>query len=161
MAKERVDEEILFEGRPAWASHWPRLLGSGLFAVLGAGLLVYQARAPLEAAIRWALLAAGGLLIANWLYALGVIAGRRLTYLYTVTTERAVLSVGLLTRRTSEVELSDVRNVTIEQSLMGRLLDYGDLGISSAGGGGIELTFVDVRHPEEVKELVRAQRRGE
>lgn len=155
-----MTEEVLFKGRPAWAAYWGRLALSGLCVVGAVALAVVAARTdPATPARAAAFVGACVALVAALFLALGVLI-RRLGLGYTVTNQRAVLSEGLVTKRTNEVELADIRNVTVEQGILGRIFGFGDLGISSAGGGGIEIVFQSVQGPERVKEILRTQRRA-
>ena len=55
------------------------------------------------------------------------------------------------------VELSHVRNITADQGIIGRLLGFGDVGISFAGSDGMQVVFAGVARPAQIKELVRGQ----
>lgn len=62
---------------------------------------------------------------------------------------------GILARATSEIELEHVRNVRVSQSLLGRILDYGNVELSTAGQSGMEIAFRAVDKPEHVAQIVR------
>ena len=79
---------------------------------------------------------------------------------YTLTQRRAVSKTGIFTRKISEVELADVRNVQVKRNLLQRMVGVGDVGISTAGQGGIEVRFQGRLEWEQVAEIVRAQRRA-
>lgn len=56
-----------------------------------------------------------------------------------VTNKRIIYKRGLITRHTSEMNMDKVASVDVDQSLLGRLLDYGSVHVLGAGGGrGIE-----------------------
>ncbi len=77
---------------------------------------------------------------------------------YVVTTDRAAEASGILSRKTSEIELADVRNVQVTQSLSDRMLGIGNVGISTAGQSGFEVVFKGVKSPNDVADIVRRAR---
>lgn len=84
---------------------------------------------------------------------------------YRVTSKRVSVRSGIIGRMTSEVEVLDIRNVEMRQSIVDRLLGIGNVGISSAGTGGIEVVFAGVANPTALRRLVvgvkDAAQRGE
>ena len=84
---------------------------------------------------------------------------------YQVTSKRVSVRSGIIGRMTSEVEVLDIRNVEMRQSIVDRLLGIGNVGISSAGTGGIEVVFAGVANPTALRRLVvgvkEAAQRGE
>ena len=73
----------------------------------------------------------------------------------TVTNRRTILRKGLFSKSTSEVAHDDVRNIQIDQSMVQRLLNIGDLLISSAGQDTIEIKARAIHDPERVASIVR------
>lgn len=72
-----------------------------------------------------------------------------------VTDKRVVIKVGLLRRRTIELLLSQVESIVVEESMMGRILGYGDVALR--GTGGTPETFNPVDHPIEFRKQVEQQ----
>ena len=56
-----------------------------------------------------------------------------------VTNQRLIYKRGLVARATKEVELRCIEVVDLEQSLLGRLLDYGRVGVHGTGVADIVL----------------------
>ena len=52
-----------------------------------------------------------------------------------VTNLRVVHKTGFIRRRTFEMSLDKVESVDVNQSILGRLMDYGDLTIQGVGEG--------------------------
>jgi len=77
----------------------------------------------------------------------------------TVTSSRTILRKGLVSRTTSEVQHDDVRNIQLNQTFLERLLRIGDIGISSAGQGDLEIVAVNMPNPVRIVELIRANQR--
>jgi uncharacterized membrane protein YdbT with pleckstrin-like domain len=54
-----------------------------------------------------------------------------------ITDRRVIYKTGLMSRETDEMPLNKVENVEVRQSILGRLLDYGDVDVQGTGRGGI------------------------
>ncbi|MEY4762003.1 MAG: hypothetical protein RLZZ200_1859 [Pseudomonadota bacterium] len=50
-----------------------------------------------------------------------------------VTNKRVIVKTGLISRRTLELNLAKAESIQVEQSLMGRLFDYGSLQVNGTG----------------------------
>jgi len=64
---------------------------------------------------------------------------------FAVTTSRLILKVGLISRYTTELLLAKVESIGVQQGLIGRVLNYGDLTVT--GTGGAREIFRRVRDP--------------
>jgi hypothetical protein len=64
---------------------------------------------------------------------------------FAVTTTRLIFKVGLVARYTTELLLGKVESIGVQQTLLGRLLNYGDLVVT--GTGGAREVFPRVRDP--------------
>jgi uncharacterized membrane protein YdbT with pleckstrin-like domain len=64
---------------------------------------------------------------------------------FAVTNTRLILKIGLISRYTTELLLSKVETIGVQQGLMARLLGYGDLIVT--GTGGAREVFHRVRDP--------------
>jgi uncharacterized membrane protein YdbT with pleckstrin-like domain len=64
---------------------------------------------------------------------------------FAVTSSRLILKVGLISRYTTELLLSKVETIGVQQGLIGRMLGYGDLTVT--GTGGAREVFRRVRDP--------------
>ena len=58
---------------------------------------------------------------------------------YTLTERQAEEAVGLFSKTANSVELAHVRHVSLRQSFLGRMMNYGDVGLSSSGGDDVEV----------------------
>jgi uncharacterized membrane protein YdbT with pleckstrin-like domain len=88
----------------------------------------------------------GALVRVEWLWYLGllvIVAGlvwgaihavELLTSEFAVTTTRLIFKVGLVGRFTMELLLGKVESIGVQQTLVGRLLNYGDLVVTGTGG---------------------------
>ena len=64
---------------------------------------------------------------------------------FAVTSSRLIMKVGLISRYTTELLLTKVETIGVQQGLMGRMLGYGDLIVT--GTGGAREVFRRVRDP--------------
>lgn len=76
----------------------------------------------------------------------------------TVTDRRSTLRHGILSKSITEIWHKDVRNVVVSQSLFQRIFGVGMIGISSAGGIGVEIVAYGMPSPYKVKQIVDAGR---
>ena len=100
--------------------------------------------------IRWVVLAAGILILVLW--AIGPFL-RWLTTDYVFTDRRIIVRSGIITRHGKDMPLAKVNNVSFFVPAMGRILNYGDLNIQSAGeNDGLYIT--DVPDVEDIQRKV-------
>ena len=68
--------------------------------------------------------------------------------------------VGILgfNQRIVRVRYEDVRSVEIDQTLLERFLDIGNLAIGTAATSGIEIYFEGVAAPAEVQQMIQSER---
>jgi uncharacterized membrane protein YdbT with pleckstrin-like domain len=64
---------------------------------------------------------------------------------FAVTTTRLIFKVGLIGRYTTELLLGKVESIGVQQTLLGRLMNYGDLVVT--GTGGAREVFTRVHDP--------------
>ena len=69
-----------------------------------------------------------------------------------VTNRRVIYKKGLFAVVTSEILISKIESVTIDQSVMGRILDYANLHFS--GTGTAHTTFYNIKEPQKVKSTI-------
>jgi uncharacterized membrane protein YdbT with pleckstrin-like domain len=75
----------------------------------------------------------------------------RATSEFVITNKRVVVKIGLIWRRTLEMNLSRVETVNVDQSVLGRLLDYGTITI--IGTGGTRESFRLISKPLEFRKM--------
>lgn len=86
------------------------------------------------------LVAIAGFGIVGVLAFLGQIAAK-----YTFTSLRIKAQFGLLSIRTSEVRIADIRGVSVRKPLLGRILGYSSAAIGTAATAGAEIRVINVR----------------
>lgn len=90
---------------------------------------------------------------------IGVVMGavaliRYISTEFAVTNRRVIIKVGALGRQSLDVELNRVEGIDVEQSPLGRLFDYGTIGVR--GVGGTEETFPGIAAPLDFRKHVQA-----
>lgn len=131
MSSEITSEKVAFQAHPEMFRQSPFafLFCIALIPVLGIGLLLL--------AIWWLATKAEELIVTN---------------------KRTIIRRGLLSKTTNEVLHRDIRHLQVKQSLLQRLFRVGDIGVSSAAQSGIEIVFLGLANPYEVKAIIDRHR---
>lgn len=135
-------EEIVYQTHVHWVVYLPALL----FAAGGAGALVvaYLGAAPRDL-LTW--LGLGLLAVA---LVLGLAAWiKRISTEMAITNRRVMLKSGFVWRKTYEIDRSKVESVNVDQSILGRILDFGTVTVAGTGSGSAPMK--DVRAPIEFR----------
>ncbi len=125
---EASTETLVAEKKPAWKSYWALLLLGLVTLILVVGFFI--------------------LLYVAW---------DRFSRHYKVTSKRVIAKSGLLSKTVDEVNILHIRSINVRQSVFGRILNYGDILIGTAGTGGVEVTFKGISDPVGFKELIVSQ----
>jgi len=64
---------------------------------------------------------------------------------FAITTKRVIIKVGLIARRTLEMNMSKIETVNVNQGIFGRMLGYGTVTI--VGTGGTKESFHAISDP--------------
>ena len=72
-----------------------------------------------------------------------------------VTNKRLITKVGFIRRRTLELLLRQVEAISVDQSLTGRMFNYGSITLT--GTGGVREIFHRVREPLELRRRIQGQ----
>jgi uncharacterized membrane protein YdbT with pleckstrin-like domain len=121
-------EHVVARGRLHWVVY-----AGGVFAFLAAIIIAIGAyQAPgvrLAIQILALLLALFGvaLLVRAWWHRWGLEIA--------VTNRRVIYKTGVIRRRTLEMNLEQIESVQVDQSILGRLLGYGDISVHGTGEG--------------------------
>ena len=137
----QTDEEIIVVPQLHWIN-----FGLPALAILGAVILVVA---------DWLLgLTDHGLLLIAAI--LLVYAGYKILYLkcmeMAVTNKRVVLRKGIIASDGDEMKNAALTGIEVEQVVMGRILNYGDICFTSAGSGRrMRVVFQSVKDPRRLK----------
>jgi len=129
-------ETILYRTTLSWTLYIPGLL------VLLAAVAVFAASNRVLKPQGWAFVLAlvpaliGFALVARaWFY--------RWTTEVAITNRRIILKRGFVRRHTIEMNMDKVESVDVDQSLLGRLFNYGDITVRGTGEGFERLRMID------------------
>ena len=130
-------ERVLYKTR----LHWGVFIKPALVVLVGGALMVLLR--PVQDP-RWLWMMGAAVTLIGLLWGL-VHYVEVMTSEFAVTTSRLIFKVGLISRYTTELLLSKVESIGVQQGLMGRLLNHGDLTVT--GTGGAREVFRRVRDP--------------
>ena len=72
-----------------------------------------------------------------------------------VTSKRVIVKVGLVQRQTLELLLRQVEAISVDQSIMGRVFNYGSVTLS--GTGGVRGVFHNIAAPLDFRRKIQSQ----
>ena len=120
-------EKIVFSSTLSWAVYWPSI---SLWVI---ALALSVAGSVLQAGDAWLVSASVVALMAAYAGARAWL--RRWTTEIDVTDRRVVYKSGFIRRHTVEMNMDKVESVDVDQSMLGRIFDYGDIVIRGTGAG--------------------------
>lgn len=126
-----VQEIVVFEGNPEWIAYIIWFIGAIIFACT----LVLI---PVSIALF-----------------IGVII-ERIRCHFKVTNQRIVVTHGIVSKRTTEIDISDIRSINVTQGPLQRMLGLGRLEFATASGPLKEAQLYNIRDPELLKEKIRS-----
>jgi uncharacterized membrane protein YdbT with pleckstrin-like domain len=124
-------------------------------SLLSLGMFVGSVMVASEGRGRMALTLAGALLVVAAAVTLAVGIVRRNATEIVVTNRRLLIKTGILRRATTELLLSKVESVGVDEPLFGRMLGYGTVIVR--GTGGTPEAFERVANPIEFRKQIQGQ----
>lgn len=70
---------------------------------------------------------------------------------YAITNKRVIIKVGLIRRKTIEMNIQKVESINVDQSILGRILGYGDITV--VGTGGTRESFDVIQDPVQFRRV--------
>jgi uncharacterized membrane protein YdbT with pleckstrin-like domain len=138
-----VDRHLLPNERVVYKTrlHWILFVRPVFITLVGLSVTVaLGALARMEWVWYLSLLVILGGLVWNGIHAIELFTSE-----FAVTTTRLIFKVGIVARYTTELLLGKVESIGVQQKLLGRLLNYGDLVVT--GTGGVREVFPRVHDP--------------
>ena len=130
------NERILYQTTVSWTLYIPSLLVLLVaIAVYVASSLVLTSKTVVDVLTLIPALLALALLAKAWFH--------RWTTEIAITNRRIILKRGFIRRHTIEINMDKVESVDVDQSLLGRLLNYGDVIVRGTGEGLEPLHMID------------------
>lgn len=146
--------------------HWIVMLGHAAIAILLALLAIAipiawvslgpRTKGPSSVPGAVYLLAVVCVLVGGALFFIGLL--KRNATEMAVTSKRVIVKTGIADRRTTEILLSRIESVAVDEPALGRLLGYGTVIVR--GTGGTPEVFEKIYHPLEFREQVQRQIAG-
>lgn len=140
--------------------HWIVMLGhaglSAFFVVVGITSIVFSISIRRDgqshsSALIWLALVA--FLVAAILLGVGIL--KRSATEMAVTNKRVIVKSGIASRRTTEILLSRIESIAVEEPALGRLLGYGTVVVR--GTGGTPEMFEKIANPLAFRQQVQNQ----
>ncbi|MBR1468637.1 MAG: PH domain-containing protein [Prevotella sp.] len=136
-------EQVVYEARQHWIIYWKpfllMLLGIALFAIPTQDVeLIVQ------------VIAAAVLFVIAAIWAVNIYGGRK----YILTTSRLILKRGIVRRESTDLILRRCEGVSIRQSMMGRILSYGTVEVTT---GEVVNSFQMIEDPVRFSTQINQQ----
>ena len=144
------DETIEWTGRPSLFTVAPQIGVAVIVATVGAvavSVLDSVLGRPVPAVVRLVPLLAALLILT-----VALLKWYRIRYL--ITSKRVYIKRGFVSLDLVQIRLSRIQNTTLSQSLIERLLGYGDVVAYTAGTDTMEIEFKSVPNPSRVSETL-------
>lgn len=133
-------EQIVYEARQHWIIYWmPALL---LVVAIAQFAIPFDLLAQAIIALVLAIIAG--------IWALNIYGGRK----YILTTKRLILKRGIVRRDSLDLILRRCEGVSIRQSIIGRMLDYGTVVVST---GEVSNSFERIQNPVKFSSQINQQ----
>jgi uncharacterized membrane protein YdbT with pleckstrin-like domain len=123
-------EKVLYSTNAHWIFYWPAIT-----AWIVAVVLFFESRATVTEGIVLLCLSASAVAAIAALYWTFKAWFHRWTTETDVTNLRVVHKTGFIKRRTFEMSLDKVESVDVDQSILGRILNYGNVTVRGVGEG--------------------------
>ncbi len=125
-------EKVLYSTNAHWIFYLPAILAWIIALALLILSVTVAAGVPWLVLTCWAAAAVTAIAALYW-----TVRGwfHRLTTETDVTDRRVVHKTGFIKRRTFEIALDKIESVDVDQSILGRILNYGDVTIMGVGEG--------------------------
>ena len=143
------NEKLAFKSSQSIKSHffWSFIFGFiGLTLVLLKGFVIIMGVSP----------TGYNLYLIYWSVLLFFVIKNLITYFtteYGITNTRVISKRGLIRRDIEEINLSSIESINVNQSIIGRILNYGTIIVS--GRGTSKVIFKDIDNVVEVRKLIK------
>ena len=145
-------ETVAYRGRIHWIIYLPSMI---MMLLAFASLIGLAAAQTTATAYSWmfvsgALVLASGVTLASAWF-------KRWTTEIDVTNRRIVYKVGFIKRHTVELNMDKVASVDVDQTVFGRLLNYGDITIHGTGDSDVIESLHNIGAPLDFRNHVTAR----
>ncbi len=123
------EERLLYSGRVSMMAILPSLAGGVVMIIVGVGLTVTAGPVGLALSVLGVLWLAAALI-------------RRNATELAVTDRRVIAKFGFIRRSTVELNLAKVESIRVEQTVMGRIFNYGSIIVTGTGSTMDPIAFI-------------------
>ena len=149
-------ETILYRTRLHWTVMVTAFFLAAIFGLPGLGILVGAMAKTSDKQGHSGPMAIAGLLLLVIAVIMVVVARmRRSSVEMAVTNKRVLAKRGLISRVTIEMMLGKVESITVQQTILGRMFNYGTITVR--GTGGTPEPFAKIAHPLEFRRQVEQE----
>ena len=141
----RENEKLVLEVKRHWLVLVKAMLWTAFLFALGV-VLLYFPTMRIGAAVAFGLAVCAGLWLIYKIY-------DRKCDLWAVTTKRVIDEFGVFSHNTKESPLDKINNISYQQTVWGRMLDYGSVQIQTAAEMGAT-TYTLVTSPQRLKDTI-------
>jgi len=148
----QIRELTILEFAPTRKAHLGEMIGGGALTLVGGATVLWLWISPARSNW-WIVLAAPAMLAGVYLLAKLWIDLKSMQY--RLTNQRLFVLKGLFSKETQELELFRIKDIAVQQSLLQRVLGYGQVTIVSSDDMTPIVTLRGIANPIGIKELVR------
>lgn len=141
------DEKTLFIKTPANRAYLGRMIGAGIWSIIAIAILLVIKFNPFVSIVLPPLLIGGITAMAIWIDTHSTE--------YRLTTQRLFLKKGLVAKHLDELELFRIKDVTVSQGIIQRILGFGSVTVLSTDDTTPKVILRGIPNPVETKELIR------
>jgi membrane protein YdbS with pleckstrin-like domain len=141
------DEQIIFTATPVTRAYIGRMIGAALVSLLGMVFLYIIDISILTSLVVPPLLIGGITVLGIWIETHATE--------YKLTTQRFFVRRGIIAKKVDEIELFRVKDVTMQQGILQRLLGFGSMTILSTDDTTPVIVMHNIANPTEKKEIIR------
>jgi hypothetical protein len=147
------DEETLWEGRYSAKNFLGRAICAGLFlcAWIVLALATWGFGYP---ALAWLTYGSGAAIVVYWFTLAFKFFRVRRNHYYQLTTRRLFLTTGLFHRRVDQVELVRIKDLFVQQNLVGAWLDVGTVILISSEETLPKAHLLGIEEPQRIRDLI-------
>jgi len=146
------NEQVILSFRP----HWRSLILPALWTLVAVGGTIFLFTSLPDIGTTFKRIAAGVLAVGWLVFGLAPFV-RWWFSRHVLTDERLIVRRGVIARHGMEIPLEVIQNVGFSQTVIERMLGYGDLLVESAGQAG-QSRLSNIPHPERFQKAVYAAR---
>lgn len=149
------NEDLLWSGRQSLWTYIPALITGVLLALAGIALAIVGPDLP--SFVPAGSIGAGFILVAFGIIIAGVTYLQYRLNLYAITSEQVYHRSGILARNVNQVRMEQIQNTSCNQSVIERLLSFGDVQLDTAGSAQVELHLWGVNNPQSINQTITNQ----